>query len=186
MGRGVRSAKPRACRGSFSFGKAAVCDRTTGPGWLKSRSPVNATDPSSEPALGAVIIPLLKGIVYQENDPALWGRLIQLEPRVRDYVAVLELELVLDSAEGYAFLRSREPGEESRNVPRLYPRRPLSFPVSLLLALLRKKLAEFDASGGDSRLVLSLEEVAETVGACHGGGHRCLTPARWSSPPMTR
>ena len=37
------------------------------------------------------------------------------------------------------------------------------FPVSLLLALLRKKLAEFDASGGDTRLVLSRDEVAELM-----------------------
>jgi hypothetical protein len=39
----------------------------------------------------------------------------------------------------------------------------LSFPVSLLLALLRKKLAEFDASGGDTRLVLSRDELVELV-----------------------
>lgn len=48
-------------------------------------------------------------------------------------------------------------------LPRLVVRRPLSFPVSLLLALLRKKLAEFDASGGDTRLVLSRDEMVELV-----------------------
>jgi hypothetical protein len=42
-------------------------------------------------------------------------------------------------------------------------RRPLSFQLSLLLALLRKKLVEFDASGGDTRLVLSLDAVVELV-----------------------
>ena len=42
-------------------------------------------------------------------------------------------------------------------------RRPLSFPVSLLLALLRKKLAEFDAGGGDTRLVLSRDDIVELV-----------------------
>jgi hypothetical protein len=83
---------------------------------------------------------------------------------VRDYVAVLNLELVLDEAEGYAFLRSRpEPEEGDAALPRLVARRPLSFPVSLLLALLRKKLAEFDASGGDTRLVLSRDEVVELM-----------------------
>ena len=35
--------------------------------------------------------------------------------------------------------------------------------MSLLLALLRKKLAEFDASGGDTRLVLSRDEIVELV-----------------------
>ena len=42
-------------------------------------------------------------------------------------------------------------------------RRPLSFPVSLILALLRKKLAEFDASGAETRLVLSRDEIVELV-----------------------
>jgi hypothetical protein len=42
-------------------------------------------------------------------------------------------------------------------------RRPLSFPVSLLLALLRKKLAEFDAAGSDTRLILSRDDVAEMI-----------------------
>jgi len=132
-------------------------------------SPTHSETPV-EPALSGVVIPLLKGVIYQENDPAQWGRLIALEARVRDYVRVLDLELVLDEAEGYAFLRSRgttaeaEPstGAEAR-VPRLYPRRPLSFPVSLMLALLRKKLAEFDASGGDARLVLTRDEFTEML-----------------------
>jgi len=36
-------------------------------------------------------------------------------------------------------------------------------PVSLLLALLRKKLAEFDAGGGDTRLVLGRDDIVELV-----------------------
>lgn len=121
-------------------------------------------DTSPEPVLSGVVIPLLKGVVYKENDPILWDRLIRLDAKVRDYVRVLDLELVLDEAEGYAFLRSRPAdsvADSDTNTPRLYPRRPLSFPVSLLLALLRKKLAEFDASGSESRLVLTREEIAE-------------------------
>lgn len=121
------------------------------------------------PDLSAVVVPLLKGVLYQESDAALWGALLKLQARVRDYVAVLGLELALDEAEGYAFLRSRNPegdGAESdaaAKLPRLVARRPLSFPVSLLLALLRKKLAEFDASGGDTRLVLSRDDVSELI-----------------------
>ena len=115
--------------------------------------------------LSALVIPLLKGVIYQESDAGLWNSLLALQVRVRDYVAVLKLELVLDEAEGYAFLRSRPDPEDASTprLPRLVARRPLSFPVSLLLALLRKKLAEFDASGGDTRLVLSREEVAELM-----------------------
>ena len=42
-------------------------------------------------------------------------------------------------------------------------RRPLSFPVSLLLALLRKKLAEFDAGGEATRLIMSRDEIVELL-----------------------
>jgi hypothetical protein len=66
----------------------------------------------ASPDLSALVIPLLKGVLYQEADAALWNALLNLQPRVRDYVAVLDLELVLDEAEGYAFLRSRPQPEE--------------------------------------------------------------------------
>ena len=118
------------------------------------------------PDLSALVINLLKGVIYQEADGSLWNALLNFHPRVRDHVAVLGLELVLDDAEGYAFLRSKPEQEGDDGVPklpRLIARRPLSFPVSLLLALLRKKLAEFDAIGGDTRLVLSCEEIAELL-----------------------
>jgi len=115
--------------------------------------------------LSALVIILLKGVIYQEADAGLWSALLKLQARVRDYVAVLDLELVFDEAEGYAFLRSRQENEDDadQKLPRLIARRPLSFPVSLLLALLRKKLAEFDASGGDTRLVLSRDEIVELI-----------------------
>ena len=125
----------------------------------------SAATAAASPDLSALVIPLLKGVIYQEADAGLWNALLTLQSRVRDYVAVLNLGLVLDEAEGYAFLRSRpEPDDASTpRLPRLVARRPLSFPVSLLLALLRKKLAEFDASGGDTRLVLARDEVAELM-----------------------
>jgi Domain of unknown function (DUF4194) len=121
-----------------------------------------------EIGLTAVIVPLLKGVIYRELDASIWSVLLRLQAQVRDYVAVLGLSLSLDEAEGYAYLRSRDDvsaDEEDANaaMPRLVARRPLSFAVSLLLALLRKRLAEFDASGGDSRLVLSRDEVVELI-----------------------
>ncbi|MGH8582983.1 MAG: DUF4194 domain-containing protein [Gammaproteobacteria bacterium] len=117
------------------------------------------------PELSALVVPLLKGVLYQENNAEQWTALLRLQVRVRDYVAVLGVELMVDEAEGYAFLRSRaDSNDESESrMPRLVARRPLSFPVSLLLALLRKKLAESDASGGDTRLVLSRDAVVELI-----------------------
>ena len=123
-------------------------------------------DITSAPDLSTLLIGLLKGVQYREQDENQWAALLNLQARVRDYVAVLNLDLVLDEAEGHAFLKSRpEPAEDdpSPRLPRLIARRQLSFPVSLLLALLRKKLAEFDASGGDTRLVLARDEIVELV-----------------------
>jgi hypothetical protein len=125
-----------------------------------------ALHPASPAAdLSTVLIPLLKGVTYRSDDAAHWSALLRLQGRVRDHVAVLGLELMCDEAEGYAFLRSRSVPDDdpAAKLPRLVARRPLSFPVSLLLALLRKKLAEFDAGGGDTRLILSREQVAELL-----------------------
>lgn len=115
--------------------------------------------------LSSVLVPLLKGVTYRGDDAAHWHALLELQGRVRDHVAVLGLELTLDEAEGYAFLRSRaEPDDPAvPKLPRLVARRPLTFQLSLLLALLRKKLAEFDAGGGDTRLIMSREQVVEML-----------------------
>jgi len=115
--------------------------------------------------LASIVIPLLKGVIYQEDNPALWSALLNMMAAVRDYVAVLGLELILDEAEGYAFLHSNSDGdtEGTNSAPRLMARRQLSYPVSLLQALLRKKLAEFDAGAGDTRLILSRDEVVELI-----------------------
>jgi hypothetical protein len=123
-----------------------------------------------EPDLSLAVIQLMKGVVYRDTHERAWRHLLQLQPQVRDYVAVLGLQVVVDEAEGYAFCRQRPP-DEARDgnaapenlLPRLIPRRPLSFHVSLLIALLRKKLAEFDAQGGDTRLMLSRDQIAEMM-----------------------
>ena len=62
--------------------------------------------------LSAVVVPLLKGVVYREDNPALWASLLGVTVAVRDYVAVMGLELTVDESEGYAFLRSRHEAEE--------------------------------------------------------------------------
>jgi Domain of unknown function (DUF4194) len=114
--------------------------------------------------LSQAVIPLMKGVVYRDTHERAWQHLTQLQPQVRDYVEVLGLQVVIDEAEGYAYLRQRPVDDDDADqVPRLIPRRSLSFHVSLLLALLRKKLAEFDAQGSDTRLVLTRAQITEMV-----------------------
>ena len=63
---------------------------------------------SQDNRLSLLLITLMKGVLYQEQDVRLWQQLLDLQARVRDYVTVLGLELMLDEAEGYAWLRTRE------------------------------------------------------------------------------
>jgi hypothetical protein len=126
----------------------------------------NATAIPIVPELSQLMVHLLKGVLYREDDERLWATLLRLQGRVREQTAVLLLDLVLDEAEGYAYLKSRpepEDAEGAPRLPRLVARRPLSYPVSLMLALLRKRMAEFDAGGGETRLVLSRDEIAELM-----------------------
>lgn len=134
--------------------------------WLDEPSAAAVPTAPAAPELSVLLIHLLKGVIHREEDERLWASLLKLQARVREYAAVLLLELVLDEAEGHAFLKSRPEPDEAEaapRLPRLVPRRPLSYPVSLMLALLRKRMAEFDAGGGETRLVLSREDIAELI-----------------------
>jgi gamma-glutamylcyclotransferase (GGCT)/AIG2-like uncharacterized protein YtfP len=163
--------RTRGCRASSSSNEQGVLKVAT----MKQTEVASSADEQpaapgrADTELSTVVVPLLKGVVYRADSAAAWAALQQLQGRVRDYVAVLGLELMLDEAEGYAYLRARPEAdaeaidEGAARTPRLVARRPLSFPVSLLLALLRKKLAEFDAAGSETRLILSREQVVDMV-----------------------
>ena len=111
--------------------------------------------------LPAVVTKLFKGVLYAENDEKVWQSLLGLTSHVRDYVSVLGLDLILDESEGYAFLRSREDPEGT--LPRLIARRTLTFNVSLLLALLRGRMLEFDTNSSELRLIMTEQDIADMV-----------------------
>ncbi|GAB3539015.1 DUF4194 domain-containing protein [Arthrobacter tecti] len=119
------------------------------------------TDSQTPEELPGVVTRLFKGVVYAEADEKTWQSLVELTSHVRDYVAVLGLDLILDEAEGYAFLRSREDPDGA--LPRLIPRRQLTFNVSLLLALLRGRMLEFDTNSSEVRLIMTEQDIADMV-----------------------
>ncbi|MCE0540448.1 DUF4194 domain-containing protein [Kineosporia rhizophila] len=126
-----------------------------------STSPV----PRSELNLPLAVTSLMKGVVYEDLHPQVWRHLVPLQAQIRDHVAVIGLTLAIDPSEGYAFLRQLPDDEnaEGAAVPRLIPRRQLTFHQSILLALLRKRLAESDAADGDTRCVLTREQILEMI-----------------------
>lgn len=111
-----------------------------------------------------VLIKLLQGIVAYD-DTAAWSLLLQHQTAVREHFERIGLEVMLDEGEGYAFLRQPDPDEDSAppiTLPRLTSRYRLSYPVTLLLVLLREALQHFDASESQSdRLVISIEELRD-------------------------
>ncbi|MGH3117886.1 MAG: DUF4194 domain-containing protein [Gaiellales bacterium] len=114
-------------------------------------------------AVGSAIVRLMQGVIYRESDEDTWLTLERSGGGVRDHFATIGVEVVLDDAEGYAYLRTRPETEGEEPLPRLVRRRTLTYNVSLLLVLLRKRLLEFETSGSEGRLVLTREQILEML-----------------------
>jgi hypothetical protein len=123
------------------------------------------TETEHSPKLSPVLIHLLKGILFRDQQPTLWLDLLTLQSQVLDYIKVLGLDLKIDENEGYAWLIQQSADEETNEtaLPRLVQRRPLSYPISLLCVLLRKKIVEADSSGEQSRVIVSRQELQNAM-----------------------
>ncbi|OQK15376.1 hypothetical protein AU255_18065 [Methyloprofundus sedimenti] len=122
------------------------------------------TEEEHQPSISPIIIHLLKGILFRNQQPMLWHDLLSLQSQVLDYVKVMGLDLAIDDTEGYAWLTQSIPDEDEKDpLPRLIARRPLSYPISLLCVLLRKKMAEADSSGADIRVIVSRQELSNAM-----------------------
>ena len=83
-------------------------------------------------------VALLRGVVERRADEALYQTICAQEQALKEYFHRLGLLLTVDAADEYAYLRQ----DEASGVPRLMARTQLSYPLSLLLLLLRKRLGE--------------------------------------------
>ncbi len=119
------------------------------------------------PQVSPLAIQLLKGVLYSDRHAQLWQDLLTFQAAVREYLAVIGLQLIIDEAEGYAYLRQIQQSEDESTeqipLPRLVQRRQLSYPISLLCVLLRKKLIEQDTEGGETRVILSRVQIIEML-----------------------
>ncbi|WP_066912885.1 DUF4194 domain-containing protein [Millisia brevis] len=116
-----------------------------------------------EHAIGSSIIRLMQGVIYRESDEDTWLAIDRHVGPIRDHFATIGVDLVVDEIEGYAYLRSRQEVEGEEPLPRLIRRRKLTYNVSLLLVLLRKRLVEFETSGAEGKLVLSTDHMVDTL-----------------------
>lgn len=115
--------------------------------------------------ISQVVIHLMRGILYKEDKPNIWETMEHLEGPVRDYLSVINLDLMIYDSDGFAYLTSKEQEDGDASLPRIVARRPLSYPVSLILALLRRKLTEHDTYSSEPRLIIEVNEVADMVSA---------------------
>ncbi|HEV2133943.1 MAG TPA: DUF4194 domain-containing protein [Terracidiphilus sp.] len=105
---------------------------------------------------------LFLGPVYAEDAQA-WETVRAERNYLTHYFRQIGQQLIVDDAEGYAFIRQIEPEGEER-VPRIGRRQPLGYTATILLVCLREELANFDASAGDStRLVRTRQQLRELV-----------------------
>ena len=118
---------------------------------------------SDEHAIARAIIRLMQGVIYRESDEDTWLTLERSGAGVRDHFATIGVDVVVDDDEGYAYLRTRPEVEGEEALPRLVRRRALTYNVSLLLVLLRKRLVEFETAGSEGRLVLTTEQIVEML-----------------------
>lgn len=113
-----------------------------------------------------VLIQLLKGPLYRDSMPVLWQDFLVIKEQVLDYFNHVGLSVFVHDDFGFAFLKQPQASEnldEDKVLPSLVQHRELSFELSVLLILLRKKLAEHDSSSSDARVVLDERDILQML-----------------------
>jgi len=90
---------------------------------------------------------LLQGVVYQDDQEAVWETLLNSHAELTNYFATIGLSVIVDEVNAMAYLRQNdEPieGKAETVLPRLFRRQPLSYDQTLLCVLLREELRQFE------------------------------------------
>lgn len=95
------------------------------------------------PESSPVKVRLLQGAVYVE-DARTWSLLLAHQSEIARYFHDLGALLVVDVAEGYAYIEQMDV-DDDHGMVRLFRRRQLSFETTMLLVILREELLRFDA-----------------------------------------
>lgn len=106
-----------------------------------------------------ILITLFKGPIHRNHQEDRWQSVLKYQSSIRDYIAKLNLTLVLDEGDGYCYLKQNEGGD----LPRLASSYQLGYHQTVLLVLLRKRLQEFDHKAQDPHLIVSLSDLQEEM-----------------------
>ncbi|WP_164101157.1 DUF4194 domain-containing protein [Candidatus Laterigemmans baculatus] len=103
---------------------------------------------------------LLRGVLYADELPA-WEILLSHASELADYFARVGLILVVDEADGLAYLRQMQEDEQREGyeqLPRLFRRTSLGYEPTLLCVLLRDEFRRFEDEDLDNeRCVVETE-----------------------------
>lgn len=108
-----------------------------------------------------ILINLMKGIVYREDDVNIWNFLEDNESQVSEHFKIIGLRLIVDKSRGYAYLKQIIFNQEEEQLPRLIRKQPLSRQVSILIVVLRQIVIEKENSGSDDRIIVSFDDIAD-------------------------
>ena len=108
-----------------------------------------------EQAFSRAAIMLLKGVVSRGQDEALWQEILNQKTSLQDYFHRIGLVMVIDEMDEFAWLKQAE----DSGLPRLVPRYPLSYNLSMLLVQLRKMLGEHNPVGMSGRVIVRFDDI---------------------------
>lgn len=111
------------------------------------------------------LIKLLQGVVYSDEEK-YWGTITLHQANIAKYFGQMGVELVVNSQEGFAFIRQRvtDTDEKEDDVPRLIRRRALTYEQTLLCVMLREWIEEFDKRTTEgARLFVTRKDIKERV-----------------------
>ena len=110
------------------------------------------------------IVMLLKGLFYKSDNEKSWNELIENSfGAIKDYFEVIGLEVIIDKNEGYAYLQNIEYDEDEEAPPKLIRNRELSYKISLLCVLLRKRMVDFDIQSDDAKAIITLSDMKDMM-----------------------
>ena len=106
------------------------------------------------------IILLFKGMFYKSDNELAWLELVEGSVgAIDDYFETIGLSVQRDEAEGYAYLKNIEFENDDEALPKLIMSRELSYRVSLLCVLLRKKIVDFEMQSDSQKAVVTKEDI---------------------------
>lgn len=115
----------------------------------------------------STIVRLMQVYAIYDDDRQYWGILQQHETAIREYFAVIGLEIDLNRTDGYARLVQKEFGEDEVNSPiKLIRKIALTYEQSLLSVILRDMLEENETriqGGNSSKLFVTGEQIRTKI-----------------------